>query len=221
MNDIARIAKFIFEDVHQKPVILESGLSKLYNYALNFDCAIISASRGDPFDTTNCAIGKTPGLDEVTKQREMNIRRDSNRQFTKKYDVNRTNTNYLRTELMQLGYEVIPVRGAYIEGFNTTNAFRVAGNSFFVVNKGRNPKFNDDIIKLGEKYCQDSVLLSPKGARDAFLYGTNNASFPGYSQTAKLGRLFVGDPEGEEQFHTRISDRPFSFKETKPQAEIE
>ena len=136
-----------------------------------------------------------------------------NRTQTKKYEVNSLNTGYLKKELENLRYDVISVRGAYIEGFNSPKQFRVDENSFFVVNSKDDPKFKSNIAALGEKYCQDSVLISPKGGRSAFLYGTNNSDFPGYHQEINLGRLFVGDPSGTEQFHTRVANRPFNFRE--------
>jgi hypothetical protein len=223
MKDIEIIAKQISEDIDAKPVISESGLSRLYDYAMAFDCAVISASRGDPLDTTNCALGNTPGLDEVfgtvaaKEEYEHDQKIAEGRTPTRKYTINQINTRNLRAALVAYNYVVIAVRGAYIEGFNTLAAKRVHENSFFVVNRTEDPNFVRNIVDLGMKFCQDSVLISPKGGKSAYLYGTNKADWPGLHQTDRIGRLFAGAPEGEQEFHTRLGNSAFAYRKPKPE----
>jgi hypothetical protein len=211
MNDIEYLARFITEDVNHKHIIKESSLSKLYDYATKYDCAIISANRGNPADSTNCAGDKLPNLDDVYGR--STAVQGQNRRKTKKYTINQTNTAQLKGELQAFGYVVVPVRGAYLEELSPQVHRRVSENSFFVVNVYDDIQFNHNMSDLGIKYCQDSVLLSPKGATSAYLVGTNNAEWPGLGGEARLGRLFAGEPEGAQQFHTRVNDRPFSFRE--------
>jgi hypothetical protein len=101
--------------------------------------------------------------------------------------------------------------GNYIENFNTESAVEVGEESFFVVNKNSDEDFFPTLIKLAKYFCQDSVLLKPKG-EDAYLYGTNNSEFPGLGNTINLGSFKGGE---EAEFHSRVgkSKRPFFFAE--------
>lgn len=219
MDEINRLAAGINEDVNEKPIISES-LSRLYEYAMQYDCAIISASRAMPKDTTYCAMGNSPGLDAVfgTRAAEKKFKPEGQkgRQSTYKYDINRYNNQNLKITLMAYGYIVIEVRGAYVEGLADGVKKAVFENSFFVVNRYDDQDFQKNLVDLGMKFCQDSVLISPKGGREAYLYGTNNYPDPGLHNTKTVGRLFAGDPEGDEMYHTRISKRPFSFRDERP-----
>ena len=63
---------------------------------------------------------------------------------------------------------------------------------------------------LGKKFCQDSVLIIPKGGQGAYLHGTNNSEFPGLDQKIMVGDLKMG---GEDEFMTKVGNRPFTFGE--------
>ncbi len=208
LNEIERIAQVISEDPSAPPIINESSLGKIYQYAMDYDCAIVSASRGDPSDNSMCVIDSS-----FAPRATKSSKRQAGSRQTVKYETNAENTALLLDEIRALGYIVIQVRGSYIEGMNSEAAKLVNENSFFVVNNTNDANFNRQMIKLGEQFCQDSVLLSPKGARNAYLYGTNYSSFPKYQQEVGVGRLFLGDPHGEAEFHTRLGQRPFRFKE--------
>jgi hypothetical protein len=135
--------------------------------------------------------------------------------------TNTDNNRLLRTRLHELGgssdkssgrFIVIKVRGAYIESFNQKAARHVRENAFFVADRGDDFKsFKAIIVGLGEQFCQDSVLISPKGAKSAYLLGTNYASFPGYQNESVVGKLFLGDPHGDTEFHTTLGKRPLRF----------
>ena len=71
------------------------------------------------------------------------------------------------------------------------------------------PEFVEQIINLGKRYCQDSVIIVPKG-EEAYIYGTNKGEYPGLDQQETLGK-FMGGKTGE--FMSRISGRPFVMKE--------
>jgi hypothetical protein len=118
----------------------------------------------------------------------------------------------LKAYLMEQGYGVTPVKGSYIQNYNTELAKEVKENSYFVVNRKDSPNFVSDIIKLGKKYNQDSVIIINKGGQSSYLYGTNNAEFPGYNQIDQQGRF---RPKREDEFMSRIgkSKQPISFSD--------
>jgi len=171
----------------------ESSLSRIHQHFMEHDCASLTAFRGDPSDTSDCAGGALPapkGDDALT--------------------VNKTRNRDLKATLLDLGYGVTAIDGSYIEGFNTEAAKEVKEDSFWVVNLQDDPGFFDNIKMLGEKFCQDSVLLVPQGGKDAFLYGTNNSQFPGYGQSVTVGDFKAGE---EAEFMSRVKGRPFAFAE--------
>jgi len=199
-------------------LLIESSLSRILNYSIDYECAIISASRGNPKDTSMCAMGNTSGYDAVYGTPEAREQynaefRSSTKRPTVKYDINYYNTRNLKAALVYLGYVVIPVRSIYIENFRTPIQRAVKENSFFVVNRDSDEEFEDRLVDLGKKYCQDSVLFIPKGGVDAYLYGTNLSDFPGLGQRIRVGRLFLGHPQEKKEFHTLVQGRPFAYDE--------
>lgn len=211
LNEIERIANVINEDPNVPPVINESSLGKIYQHAIQYDCAIISASRGDPSDNTMCVTTR-PHSTNPSKMPHRSI----------KFLTNAGNNRLLYTRLRELGatlgnkssgrFIVIEIRGAYIENFNQNAARHVRENAFFVADKAGDFKsFKAEIVGLGEQFCQDSVLISPQGAASAYLVGTNYASFPGYQNESAVGQLFLGDPHGDTEFHTTLGKRPLRF----------
>ena len=63
---------------------------------------------------------------------------------------------------------------------------------------------------MGEKFCQDSVLIIPKDEDEAHLLGTNKSEYPGYNKEESVGKLVMGK---EAEFMTRVKGRPFAFTE--------
>tara|TARA_R110002074_G_scaffold227438_1_gene399095 strand:+ start:46 stop:663 length:618 start_codon:yes stop_codon:yes gene_type:complete len=166
----------------------ESSLSRLYRHMMAHDTAIITAHRGDPSDDSNC-VDKSQVTDDSS---------------------NKIRNRDLKATLMSLGYGVTSVDGSYIESFNTPAAYEVAEDSFFVVNLEDDPDFTKLIIVLGEDFCQDAVLVVPKGGEGAYLHGTNNSEFPGYGQRVEAGDLSFGR---EKEFMTKVGGRPMAFTE--------
>jgi len=166
----------------------ESSLSRLYRHMMAHDTAIITAYRGDPNDDSNC-VDKSQATEDST---------------------NKLRNRDLKATLMTLGYGVTSVDGSYIENFNTPEAYEVAEHSFFVVNLEDNPDFAEYIVILGEDFCQDAVLIIPKGGQGAYLHGTNNSEFPGYGQKVQAGDLSFGR---EQEFMTKVRGRPMAFTE--------
>ena len=166
----------------------ESSLSRLYRHMMAHDTAIITAHRGNPNDDSNC-VDKS----QVTGETSNKIR----------------NTD-LKATLLALKYGVTSVDGSYIENFNTPEAYEVAEHSFFVVNLKDDPDFAKYIVILGEDFCQDAVLIIPKGGQGAYLHGTNNSEFPGYGRRVQAGDLSFGR---EKEFMTKVGGRPMAFTE--------
>ena len=102
------------------------------------------------------------------------------------------------------------IDGTYIEKFNTEAAKEVKEDSFFAVNLSDDPAFIDNIKNLGERFCQDSVLIVPRGGKGAYLYGTNDSEFPGYGESFDSGDFKGGE---EAEFMSRVGGRPYTFGE--------
>lgn len=169
-------------------VLTESGLSRIWQHIQNYDCAMITAFRNKDVD---CIRYRPDNSDQEIPYKEK-LRR--NRE--------------LHAILLGMGSGVTKVSGAFIEGFGTNNEKAVTENSFFVVNLKNDPNFFKKIVELGERYCQDSVLLKPKNSEKAYLYGTNNSDFPGLGEKYEVG-IFKGGERSE--FMTNIKGRPFIF----------
>jgi len=107
---------------------------------------------------------------------------------------------------------VTKVKGGYVENYGTPDAAPVQEESYFVASsiEGDDKGYLDRILqKLGRKYDQDSVALSPFGDDKWVLLGTNRAKFPGFGKRLPIGK-FRGGQIGE--FFTKVRNRPFVFE---------
>ena len=189
------IMKHIFENWNN--FLNESGLSRVHQHINAHDTAVITAFRNDPSSDEGCYNAKPP-----SEQEESQLK------------ANKARNKNLKAVLLKMGYGVTRVDGSYIENFDDVdNRKEVSEESFFVVNLKDDPDFNNNISKLGQMFCQDSVLLIPQGGGDdgspAFLLGTNE-TWPGLGEKEPVGR-FEGGKEAE--FMSRVKGRPFVFKE--------
>lgn len=167
--------------------LVEGGLSRVYKHINEHDSAILTGFRADPSDTSKCALEELSGP-------QTNLERNRN----------------IKAFLLSRDYGVTKVDGSYVEDFETPEAIEVKEASLFVVNLHDNPNFKRDIIELGKKYCQDSVLFIPHGGKGAYLFGTNASEFPGFGKTIEVGNLKFGD---EAEFMTRVKGKPFTVSE--------
>jgi hypothetical protein len=185
----------------QQFLINEAGLSKIRQDMSDYDTAFITAFRGDIDDKSMC-VYVPPSEEELAERSRQG----------KKAQVNRRNNKELSAYLLSQGYGVKNVQGSYIENFGSVDPEKVPRevkeNSFFVTNLKDDPEFFEQIINLGKRFCQDSVILIPKG-EEGYLYGTNK-SYPGLDQKETVGK-FAGGETGE--FMSRIKSRPFVMKE--------
>lgn len=179
----------------EKPSLLkESGLSRLYKHMTEHETAILTAYRNDPADLSMC----TAGLEKIQLE------------FKQEGESNQARNRDLKATLLAMAYGVTKVDGSYIENFETPEAKEVSEESLFAVNLQDDPGFVETIQKLGEKYCQDSVLIIPQGGKGAYLYGTNNTEFPGYGQQMNVGDAKFGE---EAEFMSKVDGRPVTMGE--------
>lgn len=163
----------------------ESSLSRLYRHTREHDYGTITAFRYAP----DCGEG-TP--------------------YTKKENMQR-NTSLL-AKLRAEGYSVTKIKGTFIENYGDKSSEKERGeNSFIVIDINDKGNLKKTLMKLGEKFEQDSIIFGLKGAV-ASLIGTNKCpkGYPGYHKIVKQGGALFGKT-GE--FMSRVKGRPFVFAE--------
>ena len=130
---------------------------------------------------------------------------------------NKANNKVILNYLQGKGYSVTSVQGSYIENFGTDSAKEVKEPSFFVCNDkvegDDGGQLERDLIKMGRKTDQDSILVIPYGGKEAYLVGTSrrDEAFPSYGQKEVVGSGRFGRAAGE--FLSRIRGRKFAFEE--------
>ncbi len=126
------------------------NLSDLWQHNIDHDCGAITAFR--KYD--NCGYKK----DDRGKETDVPCEKGSKPKLrTKKENMFRNVA--LRADLMKMGYGMIGVSGKSDEGGEIVKEL-----SYFVVDKDDKGTLKKDLMKLGEKYEQDSILYVPKGA---------------------------------------------------------
>lgn len=173
----------------------ESGLARLAKHMEEHDCGTITAFRSKE----GCATADDKPYSKSDNQKR-------NRQ--------------LYANLQMMGYGVTAVQGAYIENFGTPDAKEVKENVYFVVDMKDKGSLREDLINLGGKYQQDSILYIPKDGEGSTLIGTNDceSSYPGLGKEVKFKDRKMG--QGGE-FMTKVSGRPFMFENTLLETVIE
>lgn len=166
-----------------------AGRSRFLKHVQEHDCIVITAFRGDTNDGSNCTDAAIIGGDNMERNRD------------------------LKATLLGLGVGVTKVIGSYIEDFGTPLAKEVKENSLFCVNLNDDADFVERLASLSEKFCQDSIIVFPKGGKGAHLMGTNNAEFPGYGKKSMQGDLYMGPEAEEAEFMTRINNKPVTTRE--------
>lgn len=190
-------------------IIKESSLSRVWNHIEKYDCAMITAFRGKE---ENCLYSKGNLTEKEVPDYNFNqdtavdTLENEPKVYTKPENLARNKE--LKAALLKLGYGVTAIDGSYIENYGSPDSREVAENSFFVVNLKQDPSFFKNIISLGKTYCQDSVFLKPINEA-GYLYGTNNADFPGLDQKVEIGQ-FKGGKDAE--FFSRVKKRAFTFE---------
>lgn len=172
--------------------INETSLSRIYEHMNNHDIAILTAFRNQ---NSLCKIKNNDPQDKVYNKQE-NLER--NRE--------------LFNDLKSNNYSITKAKGSYVENYgNNIEANKpVTENSYLVVNIKDNPDFKNNIINLGIKYCQDSVLFKDKGNDEAYLIGTNNSQDIGYGKKYNIGKWH---PKVKSEFFTGLGgNKNFMFQ---------
>ena len=178
-----------------KYVLSESGLSRAWGHITTHDTAIISAFRNDPLDNSECVY-------------------DSDREESGNttLQINKERNHDLKVALLYQRCGVTAADGAYIENYlDPEKQVEVKEDSFFVVNLSDDPEFFENMDKLAQMFCQDSVLMIPQGGQGAYLLGTNNSEWPGLGNKEMVGKFRAGE---EAEFMTKIKNRPITFNES-------
>ena len=136
-------------------IINEAGLSKIRQDMSDYDTAFITAFRGDINDKSMC-VYTPPSQEELSERDKMG----------KRGETNKRNNKELSAFLLSQGYGIKNVQGSYIENFGSIDPEKIPREvkeaSFFVTNLKNDPEFAEQIINLGKRFCQDSVIIVPK-----------------------------------------------------------
>jgi hypothetical protein len=169
----------------------ENSLIWAWHNTKGFDVAIISLHR---VKKENCFSDKDQKeLDHIYSPEE-----------------NQEKAGALAAYLIMKGYGVIGVNGNYLEKFGKQCLPNTTDEALFVVNRNHEENFFGEIIRLGKHFCQDAVMFRKRNDDEAFLYGTNFASEPGYGIRLVLGG-FKGSDEDDESNKSRSGRGRTSF----------
>lgn len=126
---------------------------------------------------------------------------------------NQANNKEILAYLRRKGYSLTKVSGNYIENFGKADQKEVKEPSFFVVDIADTGNLEKDLVALGRRFDQDSVLIVPRGGNGAYLVGTSRRenAFPDFGQSVVVGSSRFGKVAGE--FLSRIKGREFAFEE--------
>lgn len=122
---------------------------------------------------------------------------------------NKERTFQLKTDLVKLGYSVTAIKGVYKENYGQPDEIEVHEDSFIVFDHKASGDLEENLLKLGKKYDQDSVTFSSVSDGEYWLIGTNNSGYPGMGNRVKLGSAMFGK-NGE--FFSSVRGRPFVFE---------
>lgn len=125
----------------------------------------------------------------------------------------------LISDLRARGYDTsIRFRGTYIENYGTENEKEVKEDVILVLSVAKNEeepieetseRLKKDLMNLGEKYNQDSILFKPYNDPFAYLIGTSKTcEFPEYHDEISVGRFH---PKAIGEFYSRMRKTPFVF----------
>lgn len=129
------------------------------------------------------------------------------------YSANMENHLGLKSQIRAMGYQVIGVKGSYIENYGSEEAQEVNEKSLFVVNPEEgddDDKLKNDLRMLGKQYNQDAIL-SKRYGESAYVIGTSEYkhAYPSYNEYVRIGNPKLGKAN---EFFTKIKKRPFTFE---------
>ncbi len=109
--------------------------------------------------------------------------------------ANKDNNRDIQAYLKSKQYSVTRVQGNYIENNGGSDEQEVVEPSFFVADVQDTGNLKRDLMTLGKRFDQDSILFVPKGDEGAYLIGTSKRDnfSPGFGK-----EHVVGDGEFEK-----------------------
>jgi len=98
--------------------------------------------------------------------------------------TNNENNRDIQAFLKSKKYSVTRVQGNYIENKGGSDEGEVVEPSFFVADIQNTGNLKRDLMILGKRFDQDSILIVPKGGEGAYLIGTSKRdnSFPDFGK---------------------------------------
>lgn len=134
--------------------------------------------------------------------------------FRGEYDKaeNNRRTARLKSILLAKGFSVTAIDGVFIENMGTPNEKKVKEKSFIVFDRNNTGKLKEILVKLGEKFDQDSVTFNDVSEGNYYLIGTTkrDGTSPKYHESVRLGKPMFGE---SGIFHSSVKGRPFVFSE--------
>lgn len=170
----------------------ENSISRLIKHNTLHDCGVISAfipgpDRSDTKKYPQTGAGKNKLYHELNLHKKEMMKRDKS----------------LLNELRSSGYNVMRVRGAYT--YETGEMDRE--QSWFVVDKNDTGSLKQDLIKLGSKFGQESILYLPKDGNGYFIWTKpNHENKVGWVSPLKRGSAYGTSSGG---YFSEIGNRPF------------
>ena len=164
--------------------INESSLGRLYDYMQSSDVGFVTAFKSPSWIKSHYKVESGASV-----PREV-------------HKINRERNNDLLKNIRAKGYSCFKVDGSY-ENQERKNAglpnYTDKEESFAVVNTHHNKNFVNDIVELGKKYNQESVLIVKAGGKEAsFHYADGTVEDAGKPTLGK-----------DSPFKSLINGRPF------------
>lgn len=134
------------------------------------------------------------------------------------YEINKQLNRELHNDLRTKGLVAdVIIKGIYKEHYGTAEEKEVKEEAFIVFPKigsdGEVSGLKKTLMKLGQKYDQDSILFKSIQDENAYLIGTSKRvnAFPSYHEEYNVGRFH---PKSIGEFYSRMRGKAFSFSES-------
>ena len=125
------------------------------------------------------------------------------------YTQNKKRNKFIKIILKQKKYSFINVQAFWIYNINTPLQNIEKEHMFFVINHNHNSTLCNDLIDIGIKYNQDTILFIEKGGC-AKLIGTNNTNnLLGFRKVLEFKNKIYGN--SKNIFHVIIRNKSFYF----------
>lgn len=128
-----------------------------------------------------------------------------------KLEDNRKRNKQLSALIRQNGFGYFTVIGFYTENLGSEEEEKVQEESFVVISSANDAgKLKNFLMKMGEKYNQDSILYKAASEDDAILIGTAGGRWPGKGSIVKAGKW---SPQKMGTYYTKMKgNRTFVFE---------